>query len=60
MHTQNSLTAPVYEAAANSKAVIKSKQDKTGLEEEELVAPKTVIVLSERDKLPASRRRRGG
>lgn len=37
LHSQNSLTAPIYKVTANSKALIMIKQEETGLEEERLV-----------------------
>lgn len=45
MHTQNSLTAPIYKVTANSKAMIMIKQEETGLGEEGLVVPRTAVTL---------------
>lgn len=50
MDTQNSLIAPIHEVNADSKAVIMSKQEETGVGEEELLGLETVRHVSEKDK----------
>ena len=50
MHTQNSLTAPIYKVTAKSKAMIMIKQEETGLEEEELAGQRTAVTLVRKGK----------